>query len=375
MDLIVAKAHTRYCHVRRESNVMRKLLGLFGLTVALVSVASVATSQCLIPSNLIVSGGPGKDGIPALTNPSVVPADVADSFLLPDDQILGVVVNGEARAYPHAVLWWHEIINDVLGGRPILVTFCPLTGSGIVHDPIVNGQELNFGVSGLLFDNNLIMFDRATDSLWSQMSLQSICGDLTSTRAPLLPVVQTTWAAWKGMRPETTAVSFETGFSRNYDLYPYGDYDSLESNQLLFPQTSNDPRLPMKENVLGITQGEVSRAYSMTRMALVAPRRAINDVVNGRSVLVAFDAGASLAIPFDRSLEDGTILEFDVVAGEGFPFTLQDRQTGSVWSLGGVSVSGPLVGERLVKIPTFTSFWFAWSSFNAGTEIFEFAVN
>lgn len=354
---------------------MRRLPALLGLSLVLLSLASVATGQCLIPNDLIVSGGPGKDGIPALTNPSIVPADVADTILLPDDLVLGVVINGEARAYPHAVLWWHEIINDVVGGRPILVTFCPLTGSGIVHDPVLNGQQLNFGVSGLLFNNNLILFDRATDSLWSQMRLESICGDFASTRPPLLPVVQTTWAAWKAMHPETTVVSFETGFSRNYDLYPYGDYDSIDNTQLLFRQTSNDPRLPMKENVLGITDADVSRAYSMTRMASAAPRLAINDVVNGRSVLVVFDAGASLAIPFDRSREDGTVLEFDVVPGEGFPFTLMDRQTGSVWNLEGVSVSGPLVGQNLLKIPTFTSFWFAWSSFNVGTEIHELAVN
>ncbi len=354
---------------------MRKLLAPLWCAVVLLGVATVATAQCLIAENLIVSGGPGKDGIPALTNPTIVPADGADAFLLPEDLVLGVVVNGEARAYPHALMWWHEIVNDVLGGRPILVTFCPLTGSGIVHDPVLDGQQLNFGVSGLLFDNNLILFDRTTDSLWSQMRLESICGDFASTRPPLLPVVQTTWAAWKAMRPETTVVSFETGFSRNYDLYPYGDYDSLDNTQLLFPQTTNDPRLPMKENVLGITNGEVSRAYSMTRMANAAPRLAINDVVNGRSVLVVFDAASQLAIPFDRAREDGTVLEFDIVPGEGFPFMLRDRQTSSVWNLNGVSVSGPLAGQNLVKIPTFTSFWFAWSSFNAGSEIHELAAN
>lgn len=177
------------------------------------------------------------------------------------------------------------------------------------------------------------------------------------------------------MHPETSAVSFDTGFSRNYDVYPYGDYDNVDNTQLLFPQTVNDPRLPMKENVLGITNGEVSRAYSMTRMANTAPRLAVNDVVNGRSVLVVFDAASSLAIPFDRSRDDGSVLELDLVQGEGFPFTLRDRQTGSVWDLNGVSVSGPLVGQSLAKIPTFTSFWFAWSSFNVGSEIHELVAN
>ena len=104
---------------------LKRLASLF-FVVIVTSVAATATAQCLIPQNLIVSGGPGKDGIPALTNPAVVPAEIADTFLVPEDLVLGVVINGEARAYPHGVLWWHEIINDVLGGRPILVTLCPL---------------------------------------------------------------------------------------------------------------------------------------------------------------------------------------------------------------------------------------------------------
>lgn len=348
---------------------LKRLVPLF---LVVIGVAATATAQCLIPQNLIVSGGPGKDGIPALTNPAVVPAEAADTFLVPEDLVLGVVVNGEARAYPHGVLWWHEIINDVLGGRPILVSFCPLTGSGIVSDPVLNGQLHNFGVSGLLFDNNLIMFDRTTDSLWSQMRLDSICGDFSGTRLPLLPVVQSTWAAWKAVNPTTTAVSFDTGFSRDYNRYPYGDYDRVDNTQLLFPQTTIDPRLPMKENVLGITHGGLSRAYSMTRMGTVAPRRAINDVVNGLSVLVVFDGPSALAIPFDRTREDEEVLTFLLVEGAGFPFSLRDQETGSQWNLNGVAVSGPLEGERLRKIPAFTAFWFAWAAFNPGTEIYSF---
>ncbi len=318
---------------------LKRLVPLF---VVVIGVAATAIAQCLIPQNLIVSGGLGKDGIPALTNPAVVPAETATTFLVPEDLVLGVVINGEARAYPHGVLWWHEIINDVLGGRPILVSFCPLTGSGIVSDPDLNGQLHNFGVSGLLFDNNLIMFDRTTDSLWSQMRLDSICGDLSGTRPPLLPVVQSTWAAWKAMHPTTTAVSFDTGFSRDYNRYPYGDYDRVDNAQLLFPQTTVDPRLPTKENVLGITHGGISRAYSMTRMGSVAARGAINDVVNGLSVLVVFDGPSELAMPFDRTRESGEVLTFQLAEDAGFPFSLRDQETGSLWNLNGVAVSGLL---------------------------------
>ena len=349
---------------------LKRLVSLF-FVVIVTSVAATATAQCLIPQNLIVSGGPGKDGIPALTNPAVVPAEIADTFLVPEDLVLGVVINGEARAYPHGVLWWHEIINDVLGGRPILVTLCPLTGSGIVSDPVLTGQLHNFGVSGLLFNNNLIMFDRGTDSLWSQMRLDSICGDLAGTRPPLLPVVQSTWAAWKAMHPNTTAVSFNTGFNRNYNRYPYGDYDGIDNTQLLFPQTNIDPRLPMKENVLGITHGGLARAYPVYEGGVT--RGAINDVVNGLSLLVVFDSPSELAIPFDRTRESGEVLTFELVDNAGFPFLLRDQQTDSLWNLNGVAVSGLLEGERLRKIPTFTAFWFAWAAFNPQTELYAFA--
>lgn len=367
--------------------VIRNIERLTILTMAFLSLATLAAGQCLIPENLIVSGGPGKDGIPALTNPEVVLASAGDSFLVPDDLILGVVVNGEARAYPHGILWWHEITNDVLGGRPIVVSFCPLTGSGLVYDAAINGQLHNFGVSGLLFDNNLLLFDRTTDSLWSQMGVQSICGSLQGTRLSLLPLVQSTWAAWKAMHPDTTVVSFNTGFSRDYTRYPYGDYDLVDNTTLLFPQSTVDPRLPMKETVLGITHDGVARAYSMSRMSTVASRLVINDDVNGLPVLVAFDAGSSLAVAFERRLQqpatsegassgEGELFEFDIVDEGTFPFKLRDRQTGSIWNLRGVAVEGPLAaGARLVPIPTFSAFWFAWSAFNLDSQIHDPAAS
>jgi hypothetical protein len=219
-------------------------------------------------------------------------------------------------------------VNDVRGGKPILVTFCPLTGSGIVYDPELDGRVLNFGVSGLLFDNNLLMFDRATDSLWSQMRVQSICGSFRETRPRLLPVVQSTWAGWKLLH-------------------------------------------------LGILHDGLARAYSKSRMAEAAPRLAVNDVVNGLPVLIAFDAGFSLAIPFGRRLlsADGTevreTLELDVVEDGAPLFRLKDRQTGTVWNLRGEAVEGPLLGERLRQIETYSAFWFAWAAFNRDSEIHD----
>jgi hypothetical protein len=297
----------------------------------------------------------------------VVSAREGDSFLSDEALVLGVVEGGEPRAYPHNVLWWHEIVNDVVGGVPIVLSYCPLTGSGMVYDPRVGNQELNFGVSGLLFDNNLVLFDRATDSLWSQMRVQGVCGNLAGTVPALRPVVQTTWGAWKAMHPDTSLVSFATGFSRNYNQYPYGAYDQVGNEQLLFPQSSIDTRRPMKELALGLVEGGVARGYAY---GTLGQRVAVNDVVGGRPVGVVFDAAAELALAFDRR-SGGEVLTFEIADPAGFPFRLRDLEIGSRWTLGGVAVDGPLAGSTLEQIATYSAMWFAWAAFNPGTELYE----
>ncbi len=330
------------------------------------SSSSDGAANCLIPSSQLVNGGPGRDGIPALNQPQAVSAAAGDGFLAPDALVLGVAIGGQARAYPHNVLWWHEIVNDVLAGRPIVVSYCPLTGSGMVYDPAIGGQTLNFGVSGLLFDNNLVLFDRATESLWSQMRVQGVCGGFTGTTPALLPVVQSTWAAWKALHPETTVVSFDTGFSRNYNRYPYGNYDQLSDDSLLFPQSFIDPRRPMKELALGLRGGGVARAYPY---GALGERSAVNDTFAGRGVLVLFDREAQMALAFERDIS-GQRLSFEVVEESGFPFRVRDRETGTLWDLTGAATAGPLARNQLSQVATYSAMWFAWASFNRHTELF-----
>ena len=283
-----------------------------------------------------------------------------------DDLVLGIVLNGEARAYPHNVLWWHEAVNDFVGGSPVLVTFCPLTGSGLVFSPVINNLGLqNFGTSGLLFENNNVLFDRTSKSLWNQMLGKRICGSFRGTEFRVLPVVQSTWEAWKSLHPDTTVVTFNTGHDRNYRRNPYGAYNN--NNAIWFPQSFIDPRRPLKENVLGIVEGEVARAYPY-------PSLGQRTAVNGRPVLVVFDENAQMVLPFDRRVEGlgrEQTLTFDIIDNIGFPFQLQDRETGTVWNLTGESVEGALTSARLKPIATYSAFWFAWASFNRDTEIYS----
>jgi hypothetical protein len=334
---------------------------------SLGSSRTSAADNCLIPSSQLVNGGPGRDGIPALNRPATVSAAGGDQFLTPDALVVGVSLGGQARAYPHNVLWWHEIVNDELGGWPITVSYCPLTGSGMGYDPVIGGQTLDFGVSGLLFDNNLVLFDRATESLWSQMKTQGVCGRFSGTPSPLIPLTQSTWAGWKALHPETTVVSFDTGFSRNYNQYPYGTYDQLGDNSLLFPQSFIDSRRPMKELVLGITQGGTARAYPYGSLG---ERAAVNDMVGGRPVLVVFDRATEMAVAFDREVA-GRPLSFEAVDATGFPFRLRDRETGTLWDLTGAALSGPHAGSRMSRVAAYSAMWFAWAAFNRNTELYE----
>lgn len=340
---------------------------LFGLALLALAAPKVAGQSCLVPNNQLVSGGPGKDGIPALTRPRTMGAVEGATAWAPDTLVLGVVIGGEARAYPHNILWWHEIVNDVVGGQPIALSYCPLTGSGMVYEPLVRDRVSDFGVSGLLFDNNLVLYDRnQPETLWSQMRVQGICGAEAGRKPRLLPVTQSTWAAWRALHPETTILHPDTGHRRSYSVYPYGTYDRLDDSSLLFPQSFVDPRRPMKELVFGFTQEGVSRAWPY---GALGERAAINDHVGARAVLVVWDQQAQMAIGFDRTVGEQTF-EFELEEAGGFPFRLRDRQTGSLWSLDGLAVEGPLAVTPLPRLATFSAMWFAWASFHRGTELY-----
>ena len=169
-------------------------------------------------------GGPPKDGIPALDHPLFTSVAEGDQVLRQSDVVLGLEFDGIAKAYPLRILNWHEVVNDDVGNQPVLVSWCPLCGSGVVYSPIWEGQRHTFGVSGLLYKRNLLLYDHETESLWSQLGGSAVTGDLAGTLLQLLPVIQTTWARWKSEHRGTVVLSFNTGFRRDYSKDPYGDW-------------------------------------------------------------------------------------------------------------------------------------------------------
>ncbi len=324
--------------------------------------------ECTIPTSRIFSGGPGRDGIPALTFPDVESAGTA-TFMHDTMRVIAVERNGAARAYPLFILWWHEIVNDTLGGQPIVVSYCPLTGSGLGFDPVLNGVRHRFGVSGLLYENNLIMFDRETESLWNQLLLGAQCGPATGTELPRIPVVETTWAQWKALHAAPTVVSPNTGHVRPYGEYPYRDYADPSNPVTLFPSSPWSRERPPKELVLGIREPDGSAvAYPFGLLAQAGASVAVNDRVGGRPIVVMWLGRERTAWAFDRRVGQPE-LEFDLT--DAVPFTLMDRQTGSTWNARGEATAGPLAGARLTPVAdAYTLFWFAWSVYYPETRLF-----
>lgn len=240
--------------------------------------------NALIPVEQIHQGGPPRDGIPAIDNPKFV-SSVAADFLLDRDHILGLSLSGITRAYPIKILNHHEIVNDNFGNRKILVTFCPLCGTGIAFEPRANGEPLQFGVSGLLYNSDMLLYDRNTTSLWSQIMGLAISGPLRGTRLDTLPINHTTWKDWRTRHPDTMVLSTRTGYRRNYQQSPYGDYTS--NDDVYFPVNHRSRRYHPKERVIGIEVNGKFRAYPFSELGKTSGH--ILERFNGIPVSLVFD--------------------------------------------------------------------------------------
>lgn len=309
------------------------------------------------------------NAIPAINNPTMVDADDGDAaYLFDEDRVLGVVIDGMARAYPHNILWHHEIVNDRIGGTDISVTFCPLTGSGMAFDPRFEGRVLDLGVSGLLFANNLVLYDRDTEEVYGpQLTIEGSCSIFRGSELGLMPVQEMSWGRWKALHPDTKVIAGDQGFSRNYRIYPYGTYDQLTDESLLNPMNVDRSR-PIKERVLAIRSGRGGMGYPFGELADLGSVVALNETLFGVPTAIFFEArDGSTALAFDARV-NGTTLMFDADP-TGF---WTDRETGSTWSVDGTAIDGPLVGERLqTRSDAYTLFWFAWRHFQPDGETFS----
>ena len=193
------------------------LVALFSLTTQIAcsrSYNGFDVADALIPATQIHLGGPPRDGIPALDEPRFVAAARAD-FLQPGDAVLGLALHGVAKAYPIAIMNWHEIVNDRFGARAVAVTYCPLCGTGVAFDAHVAGRRLQFGVSGLLYNSDVLLYDRESESLWSQLLMKAVSGPLRGRTLTTLPLTHTRWSAWRQQHTDPLVLSTDPGHRRD----------------------------------------------------------------------------------------------------------------------------------------------------------------
>ncbi len=286
------------------------------------SISSFDLRGLTIPVRQVMSGGVEKDGIPAITDPKWVSAQAA-TYLKPQDRVIGLVQGKEARAYPLRIVEQHEVVNDRLGGLPVAVTYCPLCDSAAAFDRRSDGRELEFGVSGLLYNSNVLMYDRGgqPESLWSQLMASGVSGPAARQPLKAVPIELTTWKNWKERYPATSVLSAETGFQRDYSSSPYEAY--YRSGRLMFPANPKSDRLPAKRPVLGVWSEKSARAFPLS--AFGRESKSLEQEIDGRKFTVIFDADA------------GSLRVADADAGVNWMY----------------------------------SYWFAWYAFRPKTEVFK----
>lgn len=331
-----------------------------------------------ISTDEILSGGPPRDGIPPIDNPTFETPESAAEWLQGNEPVISVEINGEARAYPLQIMTWHEIVNDELGGTPILVTFCPLCNSAIVFDRHVDGEIFDFGTSGLLRNSDLIMYDRQTESLWQQFIGEGIVGEKAAVRLEFIPSLLISFDDFVAQHPDGEILSVDTGFNRQYGRNPYAGYDTIGSNPFLFNGVV-DGRLAATERVITVAAEDIGIDVAYPLSVLTAAG-VINDRQGETDIAVFHDPGTSSALGASQISEGDDVgaagVYSPLVNGETLSFEkaddqIVDSQTGSVWNIHGVAIDGELAGTQLEPIIHANHFWFAWAAFKPDTIIYE----
>lgn len=331
--------------------------------------------------------GAGRDAIPALSSPLYWTIEEAAVLYTDNVPMVQVRVGDDVRGFPLEILTWHEIVNDTIGGKPVTVTFCPLCNTAIAFESQIGEETYIFGVSGLLRNSDLVMYDRNTESLWQQSSGRAIVGRMVGARLQYVPASVVTLGQLRAAYPDALVMSRETGWNRPYGQNPYQGYDNPEHGGpygFFFDRESVDPRLPPAERVVSI-EGPSGAAVAYPWSAL-AERGVLHDSFDGIELVVFWTPGALSILDsgnlaqarevgttavFETSLDGVGTLNFEPNPDDPEGQTFVDAETGSVWDIFGRAIAGELAGSELTRVIHSDHFWFAWQAFHPETEVVD----
>ena len=337
---------------------------------------TTAFSKKTIDLHEVISGGVPRNGIPPIRDPRFVSLERGNNVYNDLEPVVVFELNGEARAYPLQVLTWHEIVNDEVGGEPVLITFCPLCNTALSFSREVDGRIFTFGTTGKLRASNLIMWDEETESWWQQVTGEAIAGEMVGFELTFLPSAIVSWGDFKSTFPTGAVLSQNTGFNRPYGRNPYSGYDSIEDTPFLFDRKL-DERLKPVERVVTVSVGESDVAYPYLELE---KQSVVYDTVGGKEIVVLWAPGTVSA------MDSSVIAESRDVGGTGVFVPLADEkrvtlkwmdgrfideETASEWNVLGFAVAGPLKGKRLEPVVHGDHFWFSWAAFRPDTKIFR----
>jgi hypothetical protein len=321
------------------------------------------------------SGGPPPDGIPSIDAPIFQTAASVD-HLTATAPVLALEIDGDARAYPLDILVWHEIVNDTVGGVPVAVQYCPLCNSATVIDRRVEGRILEFGVSGLLFNSSLVMFDRQTETLWSHFAGRPLYGHLGDAELVDYPATIVGFEEWRSSHPDGLVLSRRTGADRNYGANPYPGYDNVDADPFLF-EGDVDGRYTAMTRVVGVAGSVGEDALAFPLLELRQAGTATGEL-DGEPVVAFWVPGSASALDA-RAVSEGvdvgaTGVFTPILVGQPLTFTadigvINDTETGSTWDIFGEAIDGELAGSELDQRVHVDTFWFAWIAFHPDSAI------
>ena len=333
-----------------------------------------------IDLSVLRSGGPPPDGIPSIDDPVFHAAEGVD-YLRSSDPVVALEINGDARAYPLDILIWHELVNDTVGGVPVSVAYCPLCNSVTVYEREIEGQVLDFGVSGLLFNSSLVMYDRQTETLWSHFTGEPLYGALSETELVSIPSTIVGFGTWQEENPDGLVLNRQTGVTRDYGANPYPGYDDVNATPFLF-EGEVDGRFTAMTRVVGVENDEGTLAAAFPLLELREAGVATSTL--GDESVVAFWVPGSVSALDDQQVSggvdvgatgvfspelDGQSLTFSSTTDADGDVTITDAETGSTWNIFGEATDGELAGSQLEQFIHIDTFWFAWIAFHPDSAV------